>query len=51
MRIYPELYILAEHTDMYVSDVEKDILIALDNATPEVRQAIESLNAKRKKNK
>ena len=32
---------------MYVTDWENNVLVALDNATPEVKKAIESLNEKR----
>ena len=49
MKIYPEFDILAQHTDMYVPDFKNNILVALDNAIPEVKKAVESLNAKKSK--
>ena len=46
MHAYKEFLIIKNHGDMYVSDPENNILIPLDNATPEVREAIEVLNKK-----
>ncbi len=46
MRYCPEFEILKDKGDMYETDYEKNILIPLENATPEVREAIEILNRK-----
>ena len=51
MHAYKEFEIIRDHTDMFVSDFEKNILIPLDNATPEVREAIEILNKKMNREK
>ena len=47
VKIYSEFEILAQHTDMYVTDYKNNILVALDNAIPEVKKAIESINSKK----
>lgn len=46
MKFCEEFEILKGHGDMYTSDNEKNILIPLENATPEVREAIDILNKK-----
>ena len=47
VKIYSEFDILAQHTDMYVTDFKNNILVALDNATPEVKKAIDNINSKK----
>lgn len=46
MKYCKEFEALKGHGDMYTSDAENNILIPLENATPEVREAIEILNKK-----
>ena len=46
MRMHKEYEILEKHPDMFDTDLKKNILIPLDNATLEVREAIEILNKK-----
>lgn len=46
MRKNPEFEILSDHTDMFEIDSKNNILVPLENATQEVRDAIESLNKK-----
>ena len=46
MKRCEEFKILQGHGNMYSFDYENNILIPLDNATPEVRKVIEILNEK-----
>ena len=46
MKYCSEFEVLKGNGSMYISDEEKNILIPLDNATPEVREAIKILNRK-----
>lgn len=46
MRVHKEYEILNENPNMFDTDLRKNILVPLENATPEVREAIESLNKK-----
>lgn len=46
MKKHPEFLILKDHRDMYDIDLKKNIFIALDNASEEVRLAVENLNKK-----
>ena len=50
MKIHKEYEILDKHTDMFDVDLSKNLLIPLENATIEVREAIEELNKKMNKN-
>ena len=50
MKIHKEYEILDKHTDMFDVDLNKNLLIPLENATPEVREAIETLNKKMNEN-
>ena len=45
MRKSDAYQIIAEHTDMFNRDLEKNILIPLENATPEVVEAIKEINS------
>lgn len=46
MKMHAEYEILDKHTDMFETDYRNNKLIPLENATEEVRKAIESLNKK-----
>lgn len=48
MKRCDEFLVLKGHGDMYIFDHDKDILVPLDNATEEVRRAIEIINKQMK---
>lgn len=49
MRVHDEYEVLNKHPNMFDTDLRKNILVPLENATPEVCDAIESLNNKMNK--